>query len=99
MKQTEDYILNNPICTLPNDFRKSIGFVYDAVKPEDEDYIKKDTEDTVALMLGESQAIKTPQGSKFQRSIISDFMSDDIEFEIYSTRMGTPQKKIILMKN
>ena len=97
LKQTEDYILNNPICTLPNDFRKSIGFVYDAVKPEDEDYIKKDTEDTVALMLGESQAIKTPQGSKFQRSIISDFTSDDIEFEIYSTRMGTPQKKIILM--
>lgn len=97
LKQTEDYILENPTCILPNDFRKSIGFVYDAIKSEDEDYIKKDAEDSVFLMLGESQAIKVPQGDKFQRTIISDFMQDNVEFEIYSTRMGTPKKKIILM--
>ena len=97
LKWTEEYILNNPICILPQDFRKCIEYVYDKVDLNDTSYVEKVVKDSTQLLLGESQAVKVPQGETFQRTLIPDFSIDDVEFEAYSTRAGAKKKKIILM--
>ena len=97
LKWTEEYILNNPICTLPQDFRKCIEYVYDRVDLNDTAYLEKEAKDVALQILGETQAIKVSQGETFQRTLIPDTSADDIEFEAYSTRAGAKKKKIILM--
>ena len=97
LKWTEEYILNNPICILPQDFRKCIEYVYDRVDLNDTAYLEKEAKDIALQILGETQAIKTSQGEIFQRTLIPDTSADDIEFEAYSTRAGAKKKKIILM--
>ena len=94
---TEEYILNNPICTLPQDFRKCIEYVYDRVDLNDTAYLEKEAKDVALQILGETQAIKVSQGETFQRTLIPDTSADDIEFDAYSTRAGAKKKKIILM--
>lgn len=100
MKLTEKYLLNNSHCSLPNDFRKCISFVYDDLDFSDESVIEKEIIDGTNEKLGKSGAKNKPNLKKYHRSSAnSESISDSEEVfdDFATTRLGIPQKKIILM--
>lgn len=102
LRKTEEFLSSHSIITLPEDFRKSLTYVYDNADTSS-DYLEMVKKNEDYLNFSKSKSINTDMGDISQReNAISsicekDDEDDDMEFESFSTRLSVPTQKVIFL--